>query len=55
MTEVRQINITDVADVFSITFNMLLDNSVLGIPLLVWFVLIAILGLVGVFIKGTKK
>lgn len=35
-------------------FKLLTDNSVLGMPLLVWFLLPAVFGLVFKFIQGKK-
>lgn len=45
----------DVTAFFQSAFNILMSNSLLGIPLLVWIIITAMIGLVGVFIKGTKK
>lgn len=35
-------------------FKLLTDNGILGIPLLVWFLLPAVFGLVFKFIQGKK-
>lgn len=45
----------DVKNAFSSTFSILMNAEILGIPFLVWIVITAILGLIGLFIKGTKK
>lgn len=47
--------IQDVTAFFKSAFDLLMANSLLGIPLLVWIVITGMIGLIGVFIKGTKK
>ena len=36
-------------------FSFLMDNKFLGIPFLVWAILMALFTLLGSFIKGKKK
>lgn len=45
----------DVTSFFGSAFSLFMDLKILGIPLLVWIVITSVLGLIGLFVKGTKK
>lgn len=36
-------------------FSMLSEAKLFGIPLIAWLVITCMIGLIGLFIKGTKK
>lgn len=44
----------DLVNSVKIAFGIFMNNKLLGMPILFWFVLIALFGLLGVFIKGKK-
>ena len=47
--------VDDLVNVFKSGFDLLWSSKALGVPLLFWFILIAIFGIIGSFIKGKKK
>lgn len=47
-------SINELTNSFGSIFSLLWKAELLGMPLLFWFVLIAIFGIIGGFIKGKK-
>lgn len=47
--------IDELIEIFRLGFGFLNSTKILGMPILFWFILTAILGIIGSFIKGTKK
>ena len=47
-------SISDLTDVFGAVFSLLWNSKLLGVPILFWFVLISLFGIIGGFIKGKK-
>lgn len=47
-------SIEDVTNAFGAIFSLLWSAKLLGMPLLFWFVMIALFGIIASFIKGKK-
>ena len=47
--------IDDLIDIFRMGFSFLSSTQILGMPIIFWFILVAIFGIIGSFIKGTKN
>lgn len=47
--------IDELLDIFRMGFSFLNSTKILGMPMLFWFILVAIFGIMGGFIKGVKK
>ena len=46
---------SDITSAIGMMFSFLMENKLLGIPLLVWAILTALFTLLGSFIKGKKE
>lgn len=44
----------ELVNLFGMAFSMLWDSQLLGMPVLFWFIIIALFGIIGSFIKGKK-
>lgn len=47
-------SISDVTGAFGSIFSILWKSQLLGMPILFWFVMIALFGIIGGFIRGKK-
>ena len=45
----------DLIDVFKSGFDILWNLKILGMPILFWFIIAALFGIIGSFIKGKKE
>lgn len=48
-------SLSDFVSAIQSGFSMLTSAQLFGIPLIAWFVITCMIGLIGLFIKGTKK
>lgn len=47
-------SIDELTSAFGSVFSLLWSSKLLGMPLLFWFVIIALFGIIGAFLKGKK-
>lgn len=47
-------SINDIVSAFGSVFNFLWSTNIFGMPILFWFVCIAVFGIIASFIKGGK-
>lgn len=45
----------DLINVFGSAFSLLNSNKMLGMPIIFWFILICLFGIIASFIKGSKN
>lgn len=44
-----------VINIFTALFSILTENKIVGIPIIVWFIIALVLGLIIQYIKGKKE
>ncbi len=44
-----------IVSIFTSLFSILTDNKIVGVPILVWFIIALVLGLIIQYIKGKKE
>lgn len=48
-------SVSDFSSAVKSAFDIMMSVDIFGIPLLVYFIIVAVFGLIVLFLKGTKK